>query len=83
MSEIKFDHEKIIAQMVKNAFKIKHDFGAARADLFFELIYAIGVMIKSQEGGYVDRNEFIKEVNKVLNHVLNDLDKEFSNESIF
>jgi|LakMenEpi03Aug12_release.lakeMendotaPanAssembly.Ray.scaffolds.fasta_scaffold797036_3 hypothetical protein len=83
MSEIKFDHERIIAQMVKNAFKIKDDKGAARADLFFELIYAIGVMIKSQEGEYINREEFTKEVNKVLNHVLKDLDREFEDERVF
>jgi hypothetical protein len=79
MSEIKYDHNKIIVNMLKNAYVEKNS--DVKADLFFELIYGIGTMIKSEEKS-TKREEFIEEVNNILTHVLNDLDEEFPNETV-
>jgi hypothetical protein len=78
MSEIKYDHNEIIVNMLKNAYVEKNS--DIKADLFFELIYGIGTMIKSEEKT-TKREEFIEEVNKILTYVLNDLDEEFPNAS--
>jgi hypothetical protein len=79
MSEIKYDHNEIIVNMLKNAYVEKNS--DVKADLFFELIYGIGTMIKSEEKT-TKREEFIEEVNKILTYVLNELDEEFPNASI-
>lgn len=79
MSEIKYDHNEIIVNMLKNAYVEKNS--DVKADLFFELIYGIGTMIKSEEKT-TKREEFIEEVNKILIYVLNELDEEFPNASI-
>ena len=75
----KYDHNEIIVNMIKNAYVEKNS--DVKADLFFELIYGIGTMIKSEEKS-TKREEFIEEVNKILTYVLNDLDEEFPNESV-
>jgi hypothetical protein len=79
MSEIKYDHNEIIVNMLKNAYVEKNS--DVKADLFFELIYGIGTMIKSEEKT-TKREEFIEEVNNILTYVLNELDEEFPNASI-
>lgn len=79
MSEIKYDHNEIIVNMLKNAYVEKNS--DVKADLFFELIYGIGTMIKSEEKT-TKREEFIEEVNKILIYVLNDLDEEYPNASV-
>lgn len=79
MSEIKYDHNEIIVNMLKNAYVEKNS--DVKADLFFELIYGIGTMIKSEEKT-TKREEFIEEVNKILTYVLNDLDEEYPNASV-
>ena len=78
MSEIKYDHNEIIVNMLKNAYVEKNS--DIKADLFFELIYGIGTMIKSEEKS-TKREEFIEEVNNILTYVLNNLDEEFPNAS--
>lgn len=78
MSE-KYDHNEIISNMLKNAYVEKNS--DIKADLFFELIYGIGTMIKSEEK-FTKRKEFIEEVNNILTYVLNDLDEEFPNASV-
>lgn len=79
MSEIKYDHNEIIVNMLKNAYVEKNS--EVKADLFFELIYGIGTMIKSEEKT-TKREEFIEEMNKILTYVLNDLDEEYPNASV-
>jgi len=79
MSEIQYDHNEIIVNMLKNAYVEKNS--DVKADLFFELIYGIGTMIKSEEKT-TKREEFIEEVNKILTYVLNDLDEEYPNASV-
>ena len=55
MLEIKYDHNEIIVNMLKNAYVEKNS--DVKADLFFELIYGIGTMIKSEEKS-TKREEF-------------------------
>jgi hypothetical protein len=79
MPEIEYEYADVIRNIMKSAYAEKSS--DAKADLFFELVYAIAIMIKSEEK-HTARKEFFEEIDRMLNHFLNSLDSEFPNENI-